>query len=777
MTTAQARVEQRVIITGVDDASAAIKKVRDSLAGMDKQAVKTQQSLADVDPSKKIRETSGDVESALKGMSDFAGGASQEVSKVGDAFGAVEAVTRLIPGPIGLIVTGIAAAGVATALLFNLWKQNEAKLSLLTDPQTRKLGENLGFSVDQTVKLQSALDNLTTSARPPQAALAQVAANAEAIGGDPAAAVVKFIAAWERGPEAVKALRTEIGDISASLQQLPDVAKSLGLDPVKLGLTESVSKSQELKTTFQDIRDTRAEIADLELKIEQARAATREGTVAERLLAMDQLKAIVDDAEFQIRTKNQIATLDKASADRMANQLVLSKDAQSVLQQTSQNQQDADLLAQLAGDKKVAASIRLDALDEKRTDLLAQQAKLLADQSATGDGLVADALRLLNLEIQRTDIAAKAIKDADAAEKKAKAQAAAAKGKAKRDKELAEANKIAEGRVRLAIEAADKEAKAFDEMVDKEQKGNDLRAKNGKDLSDAILSRQLLELEGNATIQDALGNSAKAADLRQQADNKRRDAEIAKIEEVIAAKRKEAGDLGVGTAGIEIEKKELIAAIDIEYNKAKDKRDQEQRDKELEKIAEHGRAIATVLANAGGTLSGFGGKAGKVGQALGAIGQGVGAVTSNWGDMQSAAPGVINAVGGVALAFVDGEKQKAAVLALMALATGTALLFAPGKQAEAAGNFAAAAIYGAVAGGIISPSGGSGSGGAGGGAPALGAGGGGGTGTGGTGGTGGALVQNVTFTGLFATKQQVGRAVQETSRSLRKTGLQTVKGV
>ena len=777
MTTAQARVEQRVIITGVDDASAAIKKVRDSLAGMDKQAVKTQQSLADVDPSKQIRETSGDVESALKGLSDFAGGASQEVSKVGDAFGAVEAVTRLIPGPIGLIVTGIAAAGVASVLLFNLWKQNEAKLSLLTDPQTRKLGENLGFSADQTVKLQSALDNLTTSARPPQAALAQVAANAEAIGGDPADAVAKFIGAWERGPEAVKALRTEIGDVTVALQQLPDVAKSLGLNPVKLGLTESVSKTQELKNTLEEIRETRSKISTLEAKIEQAVNATEKGTVAQRLAAMDQLQIIRESAESEIERGREVLALDEKLAARRAQDLALSKDAQDVLKQTAQNQQDADLLAQLVGDKKVASSIRLDALDEKRADLLAQQAKLLADQSATGTGLVADALRLLNIEIQRTDIAAKAIKDADAAEKKAKAKEAASKAKAKRDKELAEANKIAEGRVRLAIEAADKEAKAFDEMVDKEQKGNDLRAKNGKDLSDAILARQLLELEGNAAIQDALGNSAKAADLRQKADDKRRDAEIAKIEEVIAAKRKEAGDLGVGTASIEVEKEELIAAIDIEYKKAKDKRDQEQRDKELEKIAEHGRDIAQVLANAGGTLSGFGGKAGKVGQALGSIGVGVNAVTSNWGDLKGAAPGVINAVGGVATAFVDGEKQKAAILALMALATGTALLFVPGKQAEAAGNFAAAAIYGAVAGGVIGSSGGSGSRPSGGGAPALGAGGGGATGTGGGTGTGGALVQNVTFTGLFATKQQVGQAMQETSRSLRKTGLQTVKGV
>lgn len=774
MTVAQARVEQRVIITGVDDASAAIKKVKDSLAGLDKQAVKTQQSLAEVDPATKIRETSGDVESALKGLSDFAGGASQEVSKVGDAFGAVEAVTRLIPGPIGLIVTGITAAGVASVLLFNLWKQNEAKLTLLTDPQTRTLGESLGFSADQTVKLQGALDNLTTSARPPQAALAQVAANAEAIGGDPADAVVKFIAAWERGPEAVKALRTEIGDIGVALQQLPDVAKSLGLDPVKLGLTESVSKTQELKNTFEEIRETRSEISTLEAKIEQAVNATEKGTVKQRLAAMDQLQIIRESGEAQIESLREVLALDEKLAERRAQDLALSKDVQDVLKQTAQNQQDADLLAQLAGDKKVATSIRLDALDEKRADLLAQQAKLLADQSASGTGLVADALRLLNIEIQRTDIAAKAIKDADAAEKKAKAREAARKAKAKRDKELAEANKIAEERVRLAMEAAEAEAKAFDEMVKKEQEANDLRANNAKSAADAILKTQLLELDGNAAIQDALGNSAKAAELRQKADDKRRDAEIAKIEETIAAKRREAKLLGVDGADIERERQALIDAVQIEYAEKRRQRDEAEEAKRLQRIADEGKKVAEVLASAGGQLSGFGGKAGKVGQALGSIGQGVGAVTSNWGDLKGAAPGVINAVGGVATAFVDSEKSKAVVLALMEGAHAVAS-FASGDYVGAASHGVAAALYAGVAGGVVGGASGS-AGAVASPAPTLGSGGngtGGGTGTGG----GGAIVQNVTFTGLFATKQQVGRAMVDTTRSLRKTGLQTVKGV
>ena len=110
----------------------------------------------------------------------------------------------------------------------------------------------------------------------------------------------------------------------------------------------------------------------------------------------------------------------------------------------------------------------------------------------------------------------------------------------------------------------------------------------------------------------------------------------------------------------------------------------------------------------------------------------------------------------------------------MKLAEGTALLFTPNGQAQAAGAFAAAAIYGGIAGGIIG--GGSRASAGPSAAPGLTGGGGGGGGGGTGGGTGQPVTQVVNFTGLFATKQQVGKAMQESQRSLKKTGLATVRG-
>jgi hypothetical protein len=100
--------------------------------------------------------------------------------------------------------------------------------------------------------------------------------------------------------------------------------------------------------------------------------------------------------------------------------------------------------------------------------------------------------------------------------------------------------------------------------------------------------------------------------------------------------------------------------------------------------------------------------------------------------------------------------------------------FAAGDYVGAASHTVAAALYGGVAGGLIGGASGSSvpSTSA---APTLT---GGGTGSGGTGGGNGnqPVTQVINFTGLFATKQQVGKAMQESQRSLKKTGLATVRG-
>jgi hypothetical protein len=177
------------------------------------------------------------------------------------------------------------------------------------------------------------------------------------------------------------------------------------------------------------------------------------------------------------------------------------------------------------------------------------------------------------------------------------------------------------------------------------------------------------------------------------------------------------------------------------------------------------RAPANLMASAGGPGA-------KLGKALLATADGVQRVSKNWKGLGQSAPDAIAAAGSVAAAFVDGEREKAAILAVTeaaaAIASGVT-----GDVAGAVGHGMAAALYGSVAAGIT---------GGGGGAPAMtGAGAGAGAGAGGddnaaSGGKG--QVVNVYFSKGFVvgTPQQVGVAVQGAIGSLKGTGMQS-KGV
>jgi hypothetical protein len=150
-------------------------------------------------------------------------------------------------------------------------------------------------------------------------------------------------------------------------------------------------------------------------------------------------------------------------------------------------------------------------------------------------------------------------------------------------------------------------------------------------------------------------------------------------------------------------------------------------------------------------------------------------VSANWKGMQASAPDAISAVGVVAAAFVDGERSKAAVLAVTEAAA--AVASAAGQNyVAAAGHGVAAALYGSVAAGVLGGSSAPAAGAAPSGPPASDRAGAGGAG-GGQGGGGGQVV-NVYFSKGFVvgSPQQVGVAVQGAVGSLQGTGLKA-KGV
>jgi len=86
----------------------------------------------------------------------------------------------------------------------------------------------------------------------------------------------------------------------------------------------------------------------------------------------------------------------------------------------------------------------------------------------------------------------------------------------------------------------------------------------------------------------------------------------------------------------------------------------------------------------------------------------------------SAVPGMLSASGKLTAGFVKDKQTQAGINAAFEFAAGVASLFVPGKQAQAAGHFLAAGLYGAIAGGAFGTGGGGGAAaGAGGGAGAT----------------------------------------------------------
>jgi hypothetical protein len=609
------------------------------------------------------------------------------------------------------------------------------------------------------------------------------------VGNDPADAVAKFIAAWEKGPEAVRALRSEIGDVSESLTTIRDVAVQLKLDPQALGLDKAKTAGEQLTAELTTLRDLQEQLTAKETRLAElyqtSVQAAQDRNIEESKYNLELARineGVIGRLQDQIAAQQELVRL-------RADEITQVAQANKVLQSTARAQEEASLLAQLAGDKRIGQDIQLEALADKRAELLAEQARLMGLQEGSGSALIDDALRLLRVEIQRTDLAKQAIDRERKAEKEAKDRADAADARQRRERKKAKKEREdAELKRKLEKEQEDA-ARARQEREKRFADAEAARAKTSSETIKAVADARAGEADANAAIQEALGRFDAAAEQRAKADQIRREEEIRAINETMDARRKEAaeraallaldlqGDRGASelaktaanleAVDIEQQRKSAIAQVSQKFDAIEDERQRARRQRELAATQAQVQQVSAIL---GQGLSAFGAKGQGARDALSGVTTGVQSIVANWGDLSKAAPGAINAVGSVASAFVEGEKSKAAISALVMSAQAIAA-FASGNPVMGAGYLAAAAAYGAVAGGIISPSGGAGGGqrpgtlatetdtGGGFGAPQQ----------------GGATVIN--FNGIFATKQQVGKALTESQRSLSRTGLATVRGV
>lgn len=666
-------VKQIITFEGQDKASGVAKGVRDSLRGIGEESRKATADAAKVaaDSGKAIdtvREKSGDVESALKGISDFAGASSDQVSKLGDSFGAVEAIMRLLPGPIGLIATGIAGAALGAKLLSDALSQTAAKERLIVSGAASQLAENLKLGTEGAQKLTAALADLEGQTRPSDALLRQVAENAKAMGAEPAENVAKFIAAWREGPDAVRKVQVEIGRLRADFVSIPDAAKLLGLDAVELGLEAATTAQSRLTESLKEYSQLRSEVQTQE----QIVAAAAQRSVVSRLgsdmqiLINETVKLQALEARKKKQDELAKQNADEIKATARLAEVELSRNAQA---------QTAEIRAQLALSKEAAQRIRLQSLADQQKSIEQQIATVLQLQTVFGESFAKGKLEALTQSKLQLDVQKKQIADAEAAEKRAQASAAAAAARQRRQAAEAAAERERERahqEWRNGVEAIKREAERL------RQQGVRERAAE-------------LALEG-ARIEQTANSEIKAEQQIALIKKKALD-DIANLQADESLNRRARA---LETQRIEIEAENAVAAV----RQTEAKRQRDEAAKAFADMKARAQSLIDIAAPAAEAAQAIGGPNG-LGGALAAAAQQGRQLIGTWSDTESNASGIIGAVGNVAAAVVDGEKQKAAILGVMEGAQAIALAFTPGKQAEAAAHGAAALMYGAIAGGLI----------------------------------------------------------------------------
>ena len=664
-------VRQIIEFKGQDDTTAVANKVKKSVEGIADAADKTGKATSKINGKglEEIQQKSGDVESALKGISDFAGDAKGQVSQLGDSFGAVEGIMRLLPGPIGLATTAIAGLAIGAKLLSDY-------ISLLTSGLGSSLADSLNLGADGAVKLSAALADLgDKSLRPSELLLKQVADNARALGQDPADNVAKFIAAWKQGPDAVAKVEQEIGKIGTAMRTLSETASGLGLDVVALGFQKAVTPAEELNTALTDTALLAKEISGLEETRATFQRKASEDGVANLITFQDTFDALTKEINsrqksLEFRERDAKAAAATIEAQQTVNELEASR---------TRTAQIANIQASLASDKQAVKKQRLTALGNAQAEVERSISLILAAQSVLGEKFAQSKVEALTLTKLQLDAQVKQIKDAEAAEKKAAAAAGAARARAAREAKLRDMAKFA------AEEVADLTAM---EATNKQQANEAVRA-NIKALEDQATAQQrLVEARIGGTEDPAVKARLEIANIEAQRD---RD---------LAAARKEDGITEIARLAklqaITIESTTKTVAIqtaaDAKVKESANKVAEAQRDS-----ADAALSIVGAAAQAAQAYAGTGGLSGAIAQAA----TSTQTLLKNWSSTESNASGIIGAVGAVTASVVDGERTKAGILAITEAAQAVALAVTPGMQVQAAGHAAAALLYGGVATGLI----------------------------------------------------------------------------
>lgn len=805
MSQAAARVDVKIGLHGEGDAAKSVAEVR---SGLDK-----------------LGGTASKAGAASAGLAAVLGGAVPEVAKLGQSFTAAGAAANLIPGPIGLAVAGVVAAAIGAYELNKHLNETAAKLANLGDGDTKGLADRLDLSVDAAIKLQQALEDVPAKLRPTEALLAVVRQRAESMGQDGGEAVDKFTAALGKGPEALKEFERQFGRLAKASADLPDVAQRLGLSQAALGIAQQVgNEGERAKQAAQQAVTLEREHQALLQEAASLQDQSSKATVVKSI-------ELAQQADSMRRQAGIFGDLVRAATDEAnALQGVVDKQREAT-EQAAQRGKISAMVAAEIGTLEAQGAAQLSKQDQLRFAIYTQQlranevtrrTKELEDQQRKGLITEVEArIQLAALKTEGYNLAAKDI--ALGKQAVADLQARRQKGQQLHDAELAAQIRLtkateqaAEGSINTLGKVHELKLKQLDlelaaELAKSRASSN---TKAGHEADKLAIQREFAA-KRQQVLDDEVKAEAEAADesLKLTADSMQKSAELAvKTADVVAqgAARRSAALATVLRAQGQDERADLVErrqawadyqgqlqAIDRELGAQRDKTVEGSQDRAnverqiLEGQAEAYEAYNDKLTAAderrnqrlresvatamdairapAALLSSAGGPGAKLGRALEATAAGVQKVSRDWKGMGASAPDAISAVGAVAAAFVDGEREKAAILAVTEAAAAIVAI-ATENYVAAAAHGAAAVLYGSVAAGVLGGGGGT--------APSAGAGPSGASasdsaaGGGGAGGGGGQVV-NVYFGKGFVvgTPQQVGVAVQGAVGSLKGTGM------
>jgi len=739
------RVEQVISLRGENKTKQAVEEAKAGIA-----------SLAAT--TNTIAEKSGDLERGFRGVSDIVGKVGGvDLSGLTDQLGGIEALIKGFAGAFSPV--GIAIAAVGAGATYWYQKQQEAQKALI-DGEKKKIelatsdlqktadrylveAQIFGIEEDRTelTKIRNTLQELFNKQKESEIALAEASLNKDK---DKADLLRNEIATRQ---DAIKAQRDQAREILKAERDRQELEKE------RIDKTKRKELDLDLKILTNDFVAFSQKSQKARKELEYKNTVERIKTLQEQLSVLytqdiyyghtrvdiaEKLKTLQGES-FSLQRK--LIEDDRARAEKGKQ---YAADQRSALVALSQAQAEA---ADNAGaDEQEVYELKIKAIRD------AEAAEIKAARLAEGTQIAKAA------KIETIQLGAR-IKEQKLQEEAFSRTADLQKQSEEGAKRVADAKLAAQDALTKAqITSASSPAARFDLTI------ADLKIQAERKLQE-VRTNNLLDSESRAQREQAI--AIELAQAVKQAEKEKKDAIAetnAKLNESRTKTIASVSDTISGAAAFISKQEQGMLALRIESVKAAENVQIEYAKNTIASERDRNNAIKAIQDDSIRKQQELADSHLNVGNAMIEAAKQAKELSANWSNNTNKAGSLIGAVGNVASAFVDGEREKAGILAIMETAQAIAAV-AIGDVPGAIAHGSAAALYGSVAGGLISGGGAAAASAAGGGGFAAG-----GATAGGTGGPSGPATTVINFNAPLGTAYEIGKSVVKAQRAAGSSG-------